>query len=170
MLRGVVRAYAALCGRVTVVVRSESQFTTTLEDLPVTVVANPDADEGIASSIRAAVSSCSDRPAVMIALADEPRVDRALVVAVMNQWQETSAPVVAPRFNGIVGHQVIFDRTVSGCAYSANVGTTTQGGSINTPVAITTATRAGSPNGVFIFIHQTNGSTIDEPFHLVVTC
>lgn len=111
MLRGVVRAYAALCGRVTVVARSESQFATALEDLPVTVVTNPDADEGIASSIRAAVSSCSDRPAVMIALADEPRVDRALVAAVMNRWQETSAPVVAPRFNGIVGHPVIFDRS-----------------------------------------------------------
>jgi molybdenum cofactor cytidylyltransferase len=81
-----------------------------LDDLPVTIVANPDADEGIASSIRAAVSSCSDRPAVMIALADEPRVNRALVVAVMNRWQETSAPVVAPRFSGVVGHPVLFDR------------------------------------------------------------
>jgi CTP:molybdopterin cytidylyltransferase MocA/NifU-like protein involved in Fe-S cluster formation len=111
MLRGVVRAYAALCGRVTVVARSQSQFETTLHDLPVTVVANPDADEGIASSIRAAVSSCSDRPAVMIALADEPRVDRTLVVAVLNRWQETAAPVVAPRFAGIVGHPVVFDRS-----------------------------------------------------------
>ncbi len=111
MLRGVVRAYAAICGRVTVVARSESQFAAVLEDLPVTVVANPDADEGIASSIRAAVSRCSDRPAVMIALADEPRVDRALVVAVMNRWQETSAPIVAPRFSGIVGHPVVFDRS-----------------------------------------------------------
>jgi molybdenum cofactor cytidylyltransferase len=111
MLRGVVRAYAALCGRVTVVARTDEQFAATLEDLPVTVVANPDADEGIASSIRAAVSSCSDRPAVMVALADEPRVDRGLVVAVMNRWQETSAPIVAPRFGGVVGHPVVFDRS-----------------------------------------------------------
>lgn len=67
-------------------------------------------------------------------------------------------------------YEVIFNRTVSGCAYTASVGTTTNGGSISTPVAITTATRAGNSNGVFIFIHQTNGSTIDEPFHLVVSC
>jgi hypothetical protein len=43
--------------------------------------------------------------------------------------------------------------------------------------ASTSATRAGNPNGVFIFLHgvfiflhQTNGATIDEPFHLAVTC
>jgi hypothetical protein len=68
-------------------------------------------------------------------------------------------------------YQVIFDRTVSGCAYNATVGPSTFGGSIGPPpVTITTATRAGNPNGVFIFIHQANGTTIDEPFHLVVSC
>lgn len=111
MLRGIVRAYAAVCGRVTVVARSKSQFAEILEDLPATVVPNDHADEGIASSIRAAVSSCSDRPAVMIALGDEPRVDRALIGSIVNRWQETSAPIVAPRFAGVVGHPVLFDRS-----------------------------------------------------------
>ena len=68
-------------------------------------------------------------------------------------------------------YEVIFDRTVSGCAFSADVGPTTNGGSIGPPpVQISTATRAGNANGVFIFIHQANGSTIDEPFHLAVYC
>jgi hypothetical protein len=68
-------------------------------------------------------------------------------------------------------YEVIFDRTVSGCAYTATIGTTTFGGSIGPPpVTITTATRAGNPNGVFIFEHQASGATIDEPFHLVVSC
>jgi hypothetical protein len=67
-------------------------------------------------------------------------------------------------------YEVIFDRTVAGCAYVATVGTTGNGGSISTPVQITTATRAGNPNGVFIFIHNQDGSTIDEPFHLAVFC
>lgn len=111
MLRGVVRAYAAICGRVTVVARSEKQFAAVLDDLPVSVVANSEADDGIGSSIRAAVSSCSDRPAVMIALADEPRVDRALIAAVMKRWEDTPGPVVAPRFGGVVGHPVLFDRS-----------------------------------------------------------
>ena len=68
-------------------------------------------------------------------------------------------------------YEVIFNRTVSGCVYTGDVGTTTNGGSIGPPpVILTTATRAGNANGVFIFIHQANGSTIDEPFHLVVDC
>jgi len=67
-------------------------------------------------------------------------------------------------------YEVIFNRNVSACSYTATVGTTTNGGSITTPVTITTATRAGNANGVFLFIHQTNGATIDEPFHLFVLC
>ena len=110
MLRGIVRTYAAVCGRAMVVARNQTQFEAALDGLPVTVVINSDADEGIASSIRAAVSSCSDQPAIMIALGDEPRVDRMLVTAVMDRWQETSAPVVAPRFEGLLGHPVLFDR------------------------------------------------------------
>jgi hypothetical protein len=68
-------------------------------------------------------------------------------------------------------YEVIFDRTVSGCAYSATIGTTTNGGSIGPPATVaSTATRAGNANGVFIFLHQTTGATIDEPFHLAVFC
>jgi hypothetical protein len=67
-------------------------------------------------------------------------------------------------------YQVIFDRTVSGCVYSANAGVTTNGGSITDAVSVTTATRAGNANGVFIFIHRHDGVTIDEPFHLIVYC
>jgi molybdenum cofactor cytidylyltransferase len=110
MLRGIVRAYAAIAGRVTVVARSKTQFESMLEGLPVTIVANDHADEGISSSIRAGVSSCSDRPAIMIALGDEPHVDRRVVVAVLRRWEETGAPAVAARFNGAVGHPVIFGR------------------------------------------------------------
>jgi len=68
-------------------------------------------------------------------------------------------------------YEVIFNATVAGCAYTANVGTSTNGGSVGPPpVTISTATRAGNSSGVFIFIHQANGATIDEPFHLVVVC
>jgi hypothetical protein len=67
-------------------------------------------------------------------------------------------------------YEVIYDRVVSGCAYTATVGLPGTTGSITTPVSITTATRAGHADGVFVFIHHDNGSTIDEPFHLQVTC
>jgi hypothetical protein len=68
-------------------------------------------------------------------------------------------------------YEVIFDQNVAACAYTATVGVTGNGGSIGPPpVTISTATRAGNPNGVFVFIHQADGSTIDEPFHLNVIC
>jgi hypothetical protein len=67
-------------------------------------------------------------------------------------------------------YQVIFNRTVASCAYVATVGVTGNSGAITSPVQITTATRAGNPNGVFVFIHSNNGATIDEPFHLTVFC
>jgi molybdenum cofactor cytidylyltransferase len=103
-------AYAELCGRVTVVVSSDPRLAAALSGLPVDLVVNPDADEGIASSIRAGVSHDADRPAIMIALADEPRVDRTLVADVMGLWHERQAPIVAPRYNGEIGHPVLFDR------------------------------------------------------------
>jgi molybdenum cofactor cytidylyltransferase len=111
MVRGVVRAYAAVCGRVTVVVPPDSNVPAALEGLPVDFAVNPDPDEGIASSIRIGISSCGDRPAVMIALGDEPRLDRLIGLALIRCWEETSAPVVATRFNGELGHPVLFDRT-----------------------------------------------------------
>jgi CTP:molybdopterin cytidylyltransferase MocA/NifU-like protein involved in Fe-S cluster formation len=106
MIRRVVRAYAALCGRVTVVARSSGQFDDALDGLPVDIVVNPHADEGMATSIRAGVTACCDRPALMFVLAD----DRPLVVSVMKQWEDGSAPIVVPRFGGVVGHPVLFDR------------------------------------------------------------
>jgi hypothetical protein len=81
--------------------------------------------------------------------------------------------VSATKLSGANGgtYEVIFNRNVATCAYTATVGTTGNGGSIGPPpVTISTATRAGNANGVFIFIHQANGSTIDEPFHLNVVC
>jgi hypothetical protein len=80
--------------------------------------------------------------------------------------------VSSAKLSGLNGgtYQVIFNRDVSGCSYTATIGTTTNSGSISTPVTITTATRAGNSNGVFLFLHKTDGTTIDEPFHLFVSC
>lgn len=112
MIRTVAAAYAELCGRVTIVISPDPRLRAAVDGLPVDVVVNAHADEGIASSIRAGIASSGDRPAVMIALADEPRVDRPLVTRVMQLWLDTKAPIVVPRYNGEPGHPVLFDRTV----------------------------------------------------------
>ena len=65
---------------------------------------------------------------------------------------------------------MIFTRDVSACAYEATVGVSTNGGSVTAPVTVTTASRAGNVDGVFVFVHQANGATTDEPFHLTVYC
>lgn len=112
MIRIVASAYAELCGRLTIVITSDPRLWSALDGLPIDVVVNEHADEGIASSIRAGIANNGDRPAVMIALADEPRVDRPLVTRVMQRWHDTKAPIVVPRYNGEPGHPVLFDRSM----------------------------------------------------------
>jgi molybdenum cofactor cytidylyltransferase len=114
MIRQVAAAYAELCGKVTVVVSPDERIRGALEGLAVEIVVNPDAAEGIASSIRAAVRHSRSHPALMIALGDEPRVDRSLVMNVMQLWHESRPPIVVPRYNGEPGHPVLFDEATYG--------------------------------------------------------
>jgi molybdenum cofactor cytidylyltransferase len=109
MIRHVAAAYAELCGQVTVVIADDDRLRAALDGLEAELVVNPHAAEGIASSIRAAVMHSRKHPALMIALGDEPRVDRQLVMGVMQRWPETRAPVVVPRYDGAPGHPVLFD-------------------------------------------------------------
>jgi molybdenum cofactor cytidylyltransferase len=114
MIRVVASAYAELCGQVTVVVSTDERLGRALEGVSADIVVNRQAEEGIASSIRAAVEHGRAHPALMIALGDEPRVDRVLVVKVMQLWHGTRAPIVVPRYNGEPGHPVLFDEAVYG--------------------------------------------------------
>ena len=109
MIRIVASAYAELCGQVTVVIGTDDRLERALDGLPADIVVNKGASEGIASSIRAAVAHSKEHPALMIALGDEPRVDRGLVMRVMQLWHETRAPIVVPRYSGEPGHPVLFD-------------------------------------------------------------
>jgi len=112
LIRVVASAYAELCGRVTVVIPPDDRLRAALDGIAVDTVVNEHSSEGIASSIRAGVADCASHPAVMIALGDEPRVDRTLVMKVMRLWHESRAPVVVPLYNGEPGHPVLFDETV----------------------------------------------------------
>jgi molybdenum cofactor cytidylyltransferase len=114
LIRHAASAYAELCGQVTVVISTDDRLREALAGLPVDIVTNPGADEGIASSIRAAVNHSRSHPALMIALGDEPRVDRALVMQVMQLWHQTRAPIVMPLYNGEPGHPVLFDEATYG--------------------------------------------------------
>jgi molybdenum cofactor cytidylyltransferase len=112
MIRLVATAYAELCGRVTVVIGRDARLREALADVAADIVVNDDPEEGIASSIRAGATWNINEPAIMIALGDEPRVDRELVATVMRTWFNTLAPIVVPRYNGEPGHPVLFTDAV----------------------------------------------------------
>ena len=65
-------------------------------------------------------------------------------------------------------YEVFFDRDIRGCSYDATIGTT----SIGTEPAgsITVASRAGSPNGVWVDTSNLNGTDGTRAFHLEVNC
>jgi len=81
-------------------------------------VVNPYPEHGIGASIAAGVSALGERTdAVLIALADEPGLDAAVVASVLEAFrrsQATAAPcaIVAPTYRGTPGHPVLFDRGV----------------------------------------------------------
>lgn len=88
-----------------------------LDGLGVSLVVNPDPERGIGASIAAGVSALEDDAgAVLVALADEPALDPAVVAAVIETYRgsRSRAPhaIVAPIYRGVPGHPVLFDRSV----------------------------------------------------------
>lgn len=75
------------------------------------LVENADADEGMASSIRAGVSSLPERTrAVVIVPGDQPTTSPALIRELCRVHEETGAAVVAPVYRGVQAPPVLFAR------------------------------------------------------------
>ena len=84
------------------------------EAMPPRVVFNPDHARGQLTSLLAGLAVV-DHPgvsAVLVTLVDHPLVRRETVVALLDAWRTTRAPVVRPRFGDRHGHPVVFDRAV----------------------------------------------------------
>ncbi|MBI2909980.1 MAG: molybdenum cofactor cytidylyltransferase [Chloroflexi bacterium] len=82
-------------------------------DAGVKILENPDYDLGMSSSLKAGIRSVSPAAhAAMIMLADQPLVDSGILNAVIDKFEETHAPVVAPSYGGRQGNPVLFDRSV----------------------------------------------------------
>jgi hypothetical protein len=78
--------------------------------------------------------------------------------------------VVSSANLGAGQYEVIFNRNVTACNYVATIGVTGNSGAITVPVAVTVASRATNVNGVFLFVHNVDGTAVNEPFHLLVSC
>jgi hypothetical protein len=65
-------------------------------------------------------------------------------------------------------YSVLFDRTVTGCAYLAGLGENTSGSA--PPGFVTVAQRGGEPDAVWVSTYDAAGDVASEPFHLSVYC
>ena len=109
---------AAKLERVVVVVGRDGELVRQcLADLHLELVANAEAETGMSSSLRLGVTEAArrwpDSDGILIALGDQPIVDREIIEAVVTQLRRDAdgacAPaIVAPRFQGRLGTPVLF--------------------------------------------------------------
>jgi molybdenum cofactor cytidylyltransferase len=78
------------------------------------IVRNPDPSRGQLSSLLAGMDAVvtPETDAMMVTLVDVPLVRVSTVIAVIEAWQRTHAPIVRPAIGDRHGHPVIFDRTL----------------------------------------------------------
>ena len=84
-----------------------------IADLPVRVVFNPEFATGQSTSVRAGLDAlASDTNAAMFLLGDQPTVDPQVIDSLIDAWQKTKSPVVAPKYRDGIGNPVLFDRAI----------------------------------------------------------
>ena len=78
------------------------------------IVRNPDPSRGQLSSLLAGMDAVVTprTEAVMMTLVDVPLVRVSTVIAVIDEWRRSRAPIVRPAIGDRHGHPVIFDRAV----------------------------------------------------------
>jgi molybdenum cofactor cytidylyltransferase len=78
------------------------------------IVRNPDPSRGQLSSLLAGLDAVETphTEALMMTLVDVPLVRVSTVIAVIDQWRRSRAPIVRPAIGDRHGHPVIFDRAV----------------------------------------------------------
>jgi molybdenum cofactor cytidylyltransferase len=115
LVRGAAEAALSLrAGPVVVVLGAFAELVwPQLADLPLRVVENPGWAEGMGASIRvgvAALEEQGDPDAVLITLADQPRVDGAALDRLVHAFRAGGADAVASGYGGVVGAPALFGR------------------------------------------------------------
>jgi molybdenum cofactor cytidylyltransferase len=84
-----------------------------LVGLPVSVVYNPDWQDGQGTSVGAGVKALPpESGAAIFLLADQPKIPVSLLHALMETHAETLSPIVAPKAAGQPANPVLFDCSV----------------------------------------------------------
>jgi molybdenum cofactor cytidylyltransferase len=114
LVRVVDAALKAGLAQVIVVLGADSgEIAGTLKDRPVTIVANPDWEEGMASSLRAGLASVDDRSgAALFIPADMPRLSPVVMRAIVSHFQALGKHIVIPTYGGRRGNPVLVARAL----------------------------------------------------------
>ncbi len=84
-----------------------------LSSRPVRIVENPNYALGQSTSLRAGIAALSPQvEAAMILLGDQPLVHSAILKRLMQAWQVTAKPIIAPFYGGERGNPVLFARAL----------------------------------------------------------
>ena len=111
--RGGATLGAATDALVVVVGHEGARGRAALDGLDAQLVMNDEWADGLAASVRALVAALEARAtAVVIALGDQPELDRAVIDAVIARWRQSGLPIVAARYRGAQGHPVLFGRPI----------------------------------------------------------
>ena len=83
-----------------------------LADRPVTLVASPDWDQGLSTSLRAGIAAVPEEArAVVVCLGDMPLVTARTIERLVAAYDpEQGRSIVAPAFEGELGNPVLWDR------------------------------------------------------------
>ena len=90
-------------------------FRHVLSGLATEIVVNEVPQDGMGGSLRLGVRALPPGTrAVIIALGDQPAIARGTVDRLIARYRETGAPIVAPAYDGVRGHPVLFDASLFG--------------------------------------------------------
>jgi hypothetical protein len=106
-------------------------------------------------------------------------VPSAFVAHGSTRWAVVTGPGLLARGKGLsanpvartgVGrYQIVFDADIRGCAYLATVGDASAAGTPQGSM-ITTSSVASNVNAVAVRTENQNGSPVDRPFHILLSC
>ena len=127
LLRHTMRtALASRLAQVIVVLGHEAAaIAAQIGDLGQETVVNPQYREGQSTSVRAGVGAVApDADGVLMLLGDQPEVRVAVIDALITAFSEGGALIVAPEYDGAIGHPVLFGRPLFDelCTVSGDVG------------------------------------------------
>jgi len=108
------RAMASAPGETIVVTGANgAEVRAALEGLAVRFVENAKFADGMSTSLAAGIAALAPgTEAAVIVLGDQPLVPPEAYAAVLAAYHATQPPIVAPSYNGVRGHPVLFDASL----------------------------------------------------------